>query len=44
MTESGIKTNRWGIAAAGLLMQMALGAVYAWRVFGFRLQGNFIGR
>jgi hypothetical protein len=22
-------TNRWGIAAAGFLMQMALGAVYA---------------
>jgi hypothetical protein len=22
-------TNRWGIAAAGILMQMALGAVYA---------------
>jgi OFA family oxalate/formate antiporter-like MFS transporter len=26
-------TNRWGIAAAGILMQMALGAVYAWSVF-----------
>jgi len=25
--------NRWGIAAAGFLMQMALGAVYAWSVF-----------
>jgi len=26
-------TNRWGLAAAGFLMQMALGAVYAWSVF-----------
>ncbi len=25
--------NRWAIAAAGLLMQVALGAVYAWSVF-----------
>jgi OFA family oxalate/formate antiporter-like MFS transporter len=25
--------NRWGIAAAGFLLQMALGAVYAWSVF-----------
>jgi OFA family oxalate/formate antiporter-like MFS transporter len=27
------KGNRWGIAAAGFLLQMALGAVYAWSVF-----------
>jgi len=27
------ETKRWGIAAAGFLMQMALGAVYAWSVF-----------
>jgi OFA family oxalate/formate antiporter-like MFS transporter len=26
-------TNRWFIAAAGVLMQVALGAVYAWSVF-----------
>lgn len=26
-------TNRWLIAAAGVLMQIALGAVYAWSVF-----------
>ncbi len=26
-------TNRWGIALAGFLMQVALGAVYAWSVF-----------
>ena len=25
--------NRWIIAAAGVLMQVALGAVYAWSVF-----------
>ena len=25
--------NRWGIAAAGVFMQIALGAVYAWSVF-----------
>ena len=25
-------TNRWGLAVAGFLMQMALGAVYAWSV------------
>jgi OFA family oxalate/formate antiporter-like MFS transporter len=32
--EEGVKnTNRWGLAAAGFLMQMALGAVYAWSVF-----------
>jgi OFA family oxalate/formate antiporter-like MFS transporter len=28
-----LNANRWGIAAAGLLMQIALGAVYAWSVF-----------
>jgi hypothetical protein len=27
------KNNRWAIAAAGFLMQMVLGAVYAWSVF-----------
>lgn len=26
-------TNRWGIALASFLMQVALGAVYAWSVF-----------
>ncbi len=26
-------SNRWYIAAAGVLMQVALGAVYAWSVF-----------
>ena len=27
------KLNRWWIALAGVLLQMALGAVYAWSVF-----------
>jgi hypothetical protein len=26
-------TNRWSIAVAGVLLQVALGAVYAWSVF-----------
>ncbi len=33
--------NRWGIAAAGFLMQMALGAVYAWSVFRTPLSKQF---
>src|ERR1700734_1317960 len=33
--------NRWGIAAAGFLMQMALGAVYAWSVFRTPLVKQF---
>jgi OFA family oxalate/formate antiporter-like MFS transporter len=33
--------NRWGIAAAGFLMQMALGAVYAWSVFRAPLTERF---
>jgi OFA family oxalate/formate antiporter-like MFS transporter len=31
--DSASNTNRWGIAVAGFVMQMALGAVYAWSVF-----------
>jgi OFA family oxalate/formate antiporter-like MFS transporter len=34
-------SNRWGIAAAGFLMQMALGAVYAWSVFRTPLSKQF---
>ncbi len=34
-------TRRWGIAAAGFLMQMALGAVYAWSVFKTPLTKQF---
>src|SRR2546425_13221869 len=26
-----MRTNRWSIAVAGVLLQIALGAVYAWR-------------
>jgi OFA family oxalate/formate antiporter-like MFS transporter len=33
--------DRWGIAAAGFLMQMALGAVYAWSVFRGPLAKQF---
>jgi MFS transporter, OFA family, oxalate/formate antiporter len=33
--------NRWGIAAAGFLMQMVLGAVYAWSVFRTPLVKQF---
>jgi len=33
--------NRWGIAVAGFLMQMALGAVYAWSVFRVPLSKQF---
>lgn len=33
--------NRWGLAAAGFLMQMALGAVYAWSVFRVPLARQF---
>src|SRR5882762_10249540 len=33
--------SRWGIAAAGFLMQMALGAVYAWSVFRVPLAKQF---
>jgi MFS transporter, OFA family, oxalate/formate antiporter len=35
------KMNRWGLAAAGFLMQMALGAVYAWSVFRIPLTKQF---
>jgi MFS transporter, OFA family, oxalate/formate antiporter len=33
-----MRTNRWAIAAAGVLLQLALGAVYAWSVFSKALQ------
>jgi len=33
--------NRWIIAAAGVLMQIALGAVYAWSVFRNPLMNSF---
>ncbi len=34
-------SNRWIIAAAGVLMQLALGAVYAWSVFRIPLAKQF---
>jgi MFS transporter, OFA family, oxalate/formate antiporter len=34
-------TNRWGIALAGFLLQVALGAVYAWSVFRNPLTKQF---
>ena len=40
--ESAVESrNRWGIAAAGVLMQIALGAVYAWSVFRTPLATRF---
>ena len=33
--------NRWGIAIAGVVMQVALGAVYAWSVFRVPLAKQF---
>src|SRR6266481_3336948 len=35
------RPNRWSIAAAGVLMQVALGAVYAWSVFRAPLVEQF---
>jgi OFA family oxalate/formate antiporter-like MFS transporter len=34
-------TNRWGIAVAGVIMQIALGAVYAWSVFRIPLTRTY---
>ncbi len=34
-------TNRWTIAVAGVIMQVALGAVYAWSVFRIPLTKTF---
>jgi len=34
-------TNRWGIALAGVVIQIALGAVYAWSVFRVPLAREF---
>ncbi|HEU4327273.1 MAG TPA: OFA family MFS transporter [Roseiflexaceae bacterium] len=33
--------NRWAIAVAGIVMQIALGAVYAWSVFRKPLESSF---
>ncbi len=34
-------SNRWGVALAGVIMQVALGAVYAWSVFRIPLSKAF---
>ncbi len=39
-TQSNL-ANRWGIAFAGVIMQIALGAVYAWSVFRIPLSKTF---
>src|SRR5713101_2509841 len=36
-----MKTNRWVIATAGVFLQIALGAVYAWSVFRVPLSKQF---
>src|SRR5258705_13076719 len=36
-----MKTNRWAIAVAGVFLQIALGAVYAWSVFRVPLARQF---
>jgi OFA family oxalate/formate antiporter-like MFS transporter len=36
-----MKTNRWGVAVAGVFLQVALGAVYAWSVFRVPLAKQF---
>jgi MFS transporter, OFA family, oxalate/formate antiporter len=36
-----MESRRWGMAAAGFLMQMALGAVYSWSVFKTPLSKQF---
>ncbi len=40
-TMQNYSSRRWGIAAAGFLLQMALGAVYAWSVFKVPLMQQF---
>src|SRR4051794_34139499 len=40
-SRKGASTNRWGIALAGVIMQIALGAVYAWSVFRIPLTKTF---
>jgi len=36
-----VKTNRWGIALAGVVLQVVLGSVYAWSVFRTPLTKQF---
>src|ERR1700719_4719015 len=39
--EAASSSNRWLIAAAGIVMQIALGAVYAWSIFRIPLTKNY---
>ncbi|PYV75713.1 MAG: MFS transporter [Acidobacteria bacterium] len=41
ISSSPRSSNRWGIALAGVVMQIALGAVYAWSVFRIPLTKAF---
>ena len=41
MNTSPHAANRWGIAVAGIFLQIALGAVYAWSVFRIPLSKQF---
>ena len=41
ISSSSRSSNRWGIALAGVVMQIALGAVYAWSVFRIPLTKAF---
>src|SRR5712692_2462868 len=41
METRKVMTNRWSIAVAGVLLQIALGAVYAWSVFRVPLAKQF---
>jgi MFS transporter, OFA family, oxalate/formate antiporter len=41
VASQATQRNRWGIAAAGVLMQVALGAVYGWSVFVTPLRDRF---
>ena len=39
--DGGTLTNRWSVAVAGVILQVALGAVYAWSVFRIPLSKSF---
>jgi OFA family oxalate/formate antiporter-like MFS transporter len=41
MNSAPHSANRWGIALAGIFLQVALGAVYAWSVFRIPLSKQF---
>ena len=40
-SQADLQTNRWSIAVAGVIIQIALGAVYAWSVFRIPLTKAF---